>query len=658
MNCVSGIAAGLFLVALSGWEQTAVGQTALPPAGDVPSLATAKTVAIAGCCRDELGNPLAGVKIALWKKSRARRGELAREADTGDDGTFRFVDLPTPPPRGASAEWSYVVVATRAGRESQVLSVPPPPSQEELALVMSPSATLVGRVYGPDEKPLKDAVVWSGEADESMTFLGVRSAKTDADGAFSIFDVRAEAGVPAGDSVIVLHPDCAQRRVNFPDDPGRLVIRLREGSTIRGRVVDEVTGQPAAGVVVTAQYEIPSDRVRGFPSSDEVRDVREVLTDGQGEFLFTGMAGESRYRVQAIAGERVPAAAESMITTPGGTDTLSDLKLVRGGLIEGRVLNLKGEPLSHDTQTGDRLAVMISHNSISRVDVGDDGRFVVRVTPGKHRMELQVARIWERTWRRAFFENGIEIADGQTVPVTFRVGDKPQPKARPERADGGKVPLPEPVAEERWAAKEIRELGGWYRLDDDKHVVEVNMVYHEHGGRRYDNGYTESDEALRAVREFSRLETLLLKKGQATDEAMRSIASLKELRRLFVWDAQKLTDEGVRHLASLEKLENVHLSNGQLGDGTLEVLSGLPNLKTMSLQGNAFTDEGLAHLAGMEQLENLWVGLGTPKITDAGLAHLHGLTKLHTLEVQRTGVTDKGIAELKRALPGLQQVFK
>ncbi|HIF30617.1 MAG TPA: hypothetical protein EYG57_06500 [Planctomycetes bacterium] len=43
---------------------------------------------------------------------------------------------------------------------------------------------------------------------------------------------------------------------------------------------------------------------------------------------------------------------------------------------------------------------------------------------------------------------------------------------------------------------------------------------------------------------------------------------------------------------------------------------------------------------------------GNKKITDAGLVHLQGLKKLMSLYLGETKVTDAGVAELKKALPG------
>ena len=42
---------------------------------------------------------------------------------------------------------------------------------------------------------------------------------------------------------------------------------------------------------------------------------------------------------------------------------------------------------------------------------------------------------------------------------------------------------------------------------------------------------------------------------------------------------------------------------------------------------------------------------GFSQLTDAGLVHLKGLTKLKLLVVSGTRVTNRGVAELKKALP-------
>jgi internalin A len=173
------------------------------------------------------------------------------------------------------------------------------------------------------------------------------------------------------------------------------------------------------------------------------------------------------------------------------------------------------------------------------------------------------------------------------------------------------------------------------------------MLLHETPGRRYDNHRIDTDAALRAVSDFPRLKRLYLHKGQATDEGLMSLTQLTELEELMVWNAVQLTDAGIAHLAGLPKVRNVHFSNGQLGDAFLKVFSRMPNLKLLSLQGNAFSDDGLKHLAEFKQLRSLWIGMNQRPLTDAGAQHLAGLTALEELDLQGAQLSDATVAALK-----------
>jgi hypothetical protein len=48
------------------------------------------------------------------------------------------------------------------------------------------------------------------------------------------------------------------------------------------------------------------------------------------------------------------------------------------------------------------------------------------------------------------------------------------------------------------------------------------------------------------------------------------------------------------------------------------------------------------------------VDLNDTKVTDAGLQHLKGLKHLRRLDVRKTNVTEAGVADLRRALPGAE----
>jgi len=67
------------------------------------------------------------------------------------------------------------------------------------------------------------------------------------------------------------------------------------------------------------------------------------------------------------------------------------------------------------------------------------------------------------------------------------------------------------------------------------------------------------------------------------------------------------------------------------------------------------TDAGLARLRGPNRLLET-LGLNNTEVTDDGLAYLKDLTKLKLLYLSGAQVTEEGVADLKRALPGLKIV--
>ena len=68
------------------------------------------------------------------------------------------------------------------------------------------------------------------------------------------------------------------------------------------------------------------------------------------------------------------------------------------------------------------------------------------------------------------------------------------------------------------------------------------------------------------------------------------------------------------------------------------------------IRADEFTDSEAGELSQFGELT--WLVLMDTKLTDAGLRHFHRLKKLGRLDLEGTAVTDVGVAELKRVLPG------
>jgi len=262
-----------------------------------------------------------------------------------------------------------------------------------------------------------------------------------------------------------------------------LMVLLRAPSLsageLSGRVMDTVTGKPAADVHVSIQATKQS--LSGRKSKGELRETR---TDADGKYQFSALSSFA-YNIWADAADRTCSALNSIQVVDGEITAVDDLQLVEGNWIEGRLLTLRGEPLSHDPQTGERLRVglngparPLSGASLESAPIDDDGRFRLRVTVGRNFIRLLTPELWEQTWKKEKYERGIDIEDSRPLTVNFRILDQ-QPKRRPPppRPSRDPVNLPVPVAAERDCAETIRDLGGWYRIDDDRRVVEINMVY-------------------------------------------------------------------------------------------------------------------------------------------------------------------------------------
>jgi len=624
--------------------------------GSNPSQPAAeKPIVLAGICQDEQGEALKDVRVTVYRENFVQlKTERLREGMTDDRGEFRFTDLPAFPQQDERREWTYVLTYTKKGRASGIQWLHETPT-DKLTISMKPAATLQGRVTDPSGKPIAGAWVWTNGL-PTDPLPGVCSARTDANGRYALtdlpaWDVATQKPQVSADGrsatmishcyFYVRHPDYGEQRPTYKRVPDTIDITLQPAAIIEGRVLDQLTGKPAAEVLVCMQSTNNSKAI-GY---------HRTRTDQNGKYRFTSLP-DAIFNIWADASERACAAIDSFAVTAGKTHTAPDLVLIEGGWIEGRLIDAEtGKPISRDPSSQRRLAVAAygpshpkSGAACQSSDVDDHGAFRLHVAPGISFPYIMYHDVWKRTQRQEYYRKGIEVKSGEVVSLVFRILPK-EPIADP---DPTPVRLRLPVPEERQAAARIRQLGGWYALDKDNHVVEVNMVYHETPDkRRFDNKLTDTDEALPAVKGFPRLKRLFLCKGQATDETLANVAGLKNLEILIIWDGKNITDAGVKHLVGLTQLQNVGINNTHIGDEALVVFARLPALKHLSLQGNAFSDEGLRHLEGMKQLRSLWIGMNQRSITDAGIKHLVGLSMLEQLDLQGASISDEGVADLK-----------
>ena len=115
-----------------------------------------------------------------------------------------------------------------------------------------------------------------------------------------------------------------------------------------------------------------------------------------------------------------------------------------------------------------------------------------------------------------------------------------------------------------------------------------------------------------------------------------------------------LTDDGMRLVSQVGTITDLRLRDTNISDAALIHVAKLAHLTSLSLNNTDITDEGIKELAGLRSLESL--DLSGTGITDASLQHLSRLERLHSLWLDGTDIDGSGLIHLTR-LPDLNRLF-
>jgi beta-lactamase regulating signal transducer with metallopeptidase domain len=629
-----------------------LGAAVLPgaePAAKNPAITT--TLSITGVCVDSNQKPLVGVDVFLLTEQFPRGQSVkVRETHTTNDGRFRFDDVAAP-----FDDWEhrgslqYCVVGRKIGWATAFAFVRQDSKPgEDLSLKMLPPVSLKGRVTDREGKPLVGAAVLVQYAGRDNPIAGVHTARTDEQGRYEIadlaawnaedtktFDPKTKMGTMIGNCRFpVTLAGYAKTYGVYNRLPATADVTLEREALIEGRVIDSVTGKPAANIHVSCQ----GIKEHGWA---------QVSTDDKGRYHIGGLVPD-KYNVWPDAVDRTAVAIASL-DVAAGKMSVADLKLIEGGFLEGKLVDVDSNKAIPKTAEGRAIQVAAygpAHPrpgaAVQSATVDENGHFRLRVAPGVNYPYIMMPDLWNRVQRRDEYKKGIAVAEGEVVQLEFRVLPQVPPKDPPMSV----VRLSLPVQEEREAAAAIRRLGGWYTLDDSKHVVEVNMVYHGDGLTRLNNDQF-TDEALSYMPKFTTLRLLALAWKQATDEGLKHLAGVTSLREIHIWKAAEVTDAGIESLQDLKNLEVVQVNGSKLTDASLRTLSLLPKVENLSLQGSEFTDEGLASLSTMKQLKSLAIDTHKTPISDAGADHLAALGNLERLILGNAQISDERLKQLR-----------
>ena len=351
---------------------------------------------ITGICHAG-GIALADVTIRVFRPSSnyADEAKIVFETKSDEKGLFK---LPTLTPIRNWRGTDLCIAFEKTNFVSKIYGVLHDVEQLNIDLEENPG-TITGLLIDSDNNPIVGAIVnlpgrWS-------SLPGFQETKTDAKGKFQLTGLQ-KWNPPVGSSrpLAVAHPDFGKSYVYFSKIPTLLKTKIPDVCGIQGNVVDEVTGKPAVGVLVSAQGTAKSGWY-------------ETRTDNQGKYEL--WVQPDRYNIWAAAPDRIPIAVDSFTAATGETREGANIRLVKGGFVTGRYLNEKGGVILGDGRM--RVAHYgparpRSGAGVTSAKIASDGTYRLRVAPGDNYVYLMTGN----------GSSNIHIEDGQTLELDFRRG--------------------------------------------------------------------------------------------------------------------------------------------------------------------------------------------------------------------------------------------
>lgn len=248
-------------------------------------------------------------------------------AETGAQGRFEIA-VPTLPTRLEVSAQGFRSARPRVGRRE---------AREELKIRLDPGQQLRGMVVGEDLAPLERVSLWT-EQFQPPTSWTVTEHQLELDEGELRVDLaepgryRLRVGSPGFEETSLGEVELVAGTIH---ELGLVV--LGRGAGVRGRVIDETTGEGVSGASLRL---IP----RGTAILDAVRHggIASGTTDEHGEFELTGLdAGTYEMRVEHA---RYALAAEEVRIDEDRMRELGNLPVGPGVAIEGRVVDRSGAP--------------------------------------------------------------------------------------------------------------------------------------------------------------------------------------------------------------------------------------------------------------------------------------------------------------------------
>jgi internalin A len=166
----------------------------------------------------------------------------------------------------------------------------------------------------------------------------------------------------------------------------------------------------------------------------------------------------------------------------------------------------------------------------------------------------------------------------------------------------------------------IAGLGGKVQRDTAGNVVAVNL-----------RGTWVDDVEMIDIARLPKLQRLDLSHTRITDEGMLHLKPASQIEDLDLYYAEWVTDQGMTAIKNWKKLKRLDVRGTRISNGTLEIVSHMPQLEALDISNSQITDNGMDMLITLTNLKELSLGQGRGSAADLGF--LRVLTTLTSLDI-------------------------
>ena len=175
----------------------------------------------------------------------------------------------------------------------------------------------------------------------------------------------------------------------------------------------------------------------------------------------------------------------------------------------------------------------------------------------------------------------------------------------------------------------IKRVGARAQADSSGHITSLNL-----------RGSWVDDSDMFEVADFPDLRYLNLAHTRITDEGLLRIKILKLVEELDLGYTELITDSGMMCVRDWRNLTRLNLRGTRVGDGALEILGKLVQLRALDVSDTDVADTGFDYLITLTSLENL--SLSGHTVGAIGISSLRLLTTLKRLDLSGARTSRRG----------------